>query len=588
MELTLSNPWGLLGLLAIPVIIAIHFLQRRSRTYVISTLFLVPQSPMQARSGSRFQFWRNSVSFWMQILAALLLTWLLVQPRWIAADFRQRVVVIYDSSVSMQAFPEAVESGLKEIVEAMTSISKRNEWILLPSEMRDGVLYRGDDADAFIEQAMTYVPSAGQHSLDTAFRLAAELGSDGVQRVIFLTDHINEVPPGVELVAIGLPLENVGFSGLSIETRDGVPMWRASVRNYGTQAKQLTWQLMVDGGLPVEATLDIPAGSTKVLTSRFPEAADAAVQLQLPDDAFKPDNRITIFQPQRKSVNHVMKEIGAFTERLLPVVESVAGSALATVPDGAHFIWSRIGSVDGANSEAPFTVQFAQQDPDNLKRMQGFYTVESDPLMDGLNWNSLVYCPLDETRELQANERPLLWHDKVPLISIRERSNGRDLYFNFDPHVSNALRLPGFLVLLNRFVVEGEATLALPYRDNFEGNQSLGLEHLRLDSLDELKFVDSLDPSTDQSISRGQTVRAPILASTFSVELNDESFLEASVYFAETTEADFKNADSANALIEKSIELVKNNSREDFLAPVWLVLLAAVFLLNWYFIAKGR
>lgn len=589
MELTLSNPWGLLGLLAIPVVIAIHFLQRRSRSYVVSTLFLVPVNPMEARSGSRFQFWRNSASFWMQILAVLLLTWILAQPRWIAADFRQRVVLIYDSSVSMQAFEAEVDAGLAEMVDDLERMSRRNEWILLPSNLREGMIYRGVDAGAFLEEAKRYRPEAGQHSLEGVLRFASEIGSGGQQRVIFLTDHIPESLPGsVELYAVGRSLDNVGFSGLRVESREGLPMWRASVRNYGGQAVSLQWQLSAGDAVPVTANLELLPRSTKVLTSRFPDDSDLAVALQLPDDAFAPDNRITVFQPKRKEVRHVLSGSAEFAEILSPVIESVAETSLGTEADEAHFIWTSGPDRMGVSHEARYTVQFAQQSADDPNRVQGFYAVESDPLMDGLNWNSLVYSPLAGAFEIGEDERALLWHDEVPLILIRDRIDGRDLFFNFDPLRSNALRLPGFLILLNRFVAEGEGTLPLASRENFEGNQSLGFERLTLDRSDQIALRDLSAEEVATQIPMGRVVRAPVMATELEATLNGEPLLEASVFFAETTEADFSAAASANNLVEKNRELIENNSREDFLTPVWLILLAVALLLNWYFCSKGR
>lgn len=589
MELTLANPWGLLGLLSIPAIVAIHCLQRRNRSHLVSTLFLVPQNPMAARSGSRFQFWRNSASFWMQVLVALLLTWVAAQPRWIAADFRQRVVLIYDASVSMQAFEQEVDVGLSEIVESMQEVSRYNEWLLLASDARSKVLYRGTDADQFLKAAMDYIPSSGQHSYEEVLRFSSQLGSEGAQRVIFLTDHIQPLPEDVELYAVGRPLENVGFSGLRIESRDGLPVWRASVRNYGQQPVRLEWQLKVGDAVPVEAALELAARSTKVLTSGFPSQSGVTVELQLPDDVFAPDNRITIFQPKRKDVLHTIIGSAEFIEALAPLIESVTQSSVTTGGANAHFEWIASSAEETGNRlTAPYTVRFNSQDGQGLQQVQGLYTVESDPLMEGLSWHALVYPRCTSVPEIAENERVLLWHNQVPLISVRERAEGCDLHIHFDPLQSNALRLPGFLILLNRFVTAGEMTLPLPYRANFEGNQSLGFEHLRLNPNDRLELSDHSLGAQARDLVPGQVERAPVLATTLSATLNASQLLEASVFFAETTEADLLGADSENGLTEKNRELIESNSREDFLTPVWLILAAGALLLNWYFIGKGR
>lgn|GEM_PF-3448187 len=43
--MTLANPLGLLALIAIPIVMAIHFLQRRAQVIPSSTLFLLEKNP---------------------------------------------------------------------------------------------------------------------------------------------------------------------------------------------------------------------------------------------------------------------------------------------------------------------------------------------------------------------------------------------------------------------------------------------------------------------------------------------------------------------------------------------------------------
>ena len=69
----LANPLGLLALLGIPTILAIHFLQRKAREIPVSTLFLLDQTRREAASGRRFDRLIPSIPLWMQLLAVLLL-----------------------------------------------------------------------------------------------------------------------------------------------------------------------------------------------------------------------------------------------------------------------------------------------------------------------------------------------------------------------------------------------------------------------------------------------------------------------------------------------------------------------------------
>ena len=98
MGIFFANPWGLLALAALPAIVAIHFLQEQSRRVRSSTLFLLERAAPLPAGGIRFEKFRNSLPFWMQILAALALAWLLADPRWVRNDSRQTVAVVLDSS----------------------------------------------------------------------------------------------------------------------------------------------------------------------------------------------------------------------------------------------------------------------------------------------------------------------------------------------------------------------------------------------------------------------------------------------------------------------------------------------------------
>lgn len=584
MELTLSNPWGLFALLGIPAVIAIHFLQRRQKRFLTSTLFLVPERQVQERKGALFQFWRNSLAFWMQILAVLLMTWLLAAPRWIASDWRQEVVLIHDASISMRAYDSERMVAISEMVDSISRLTSRTEWVLLPTDAREGVEFRGMDADALLAACRAYVPSSGQHSFEQAYQLADELNREDKARVILLTDHIPEsLPAGVECISIGRPVENVGFSGLAVERSGPELRWRASLRNYGVQARELTWRMERSGGLIYQASLTVPPRTTQVITSVFPEKGEGPLELIIPDDAFSPDNRIMFYPPEPKRMSYLVGGSDDFVQgmdlilRDLPPIgerrSEQVHMACVEVADAEQF---------PAAPSAPYSMQFREGGADE-RRIQGFYTAESHPLMEGLNWNALRYQPTAKEYTPGDEDLVLLWHEQLPLIVLSDAS---DLIFNFSPVQSNSLQLPAFIVLANRFLENCVAQLPLPSVENFEGAQSLGFEHLRLkpDDVFELWIGNQESP---RRIAPGQVVRAPINAVSLRADLNASPLLRGAVHFVETSEADFQEAEEHNQLEAGNKELIKNNSEEDFLATVWLLLLGAVLLLGWHAAARG-
>ncbi|HVJ45894.1 MAG TPA: BatA domain-containing protein, partial [Luteolibacter sp.] len=102
----LTNPLGLLALLGIPAVLAIHFLQRKAVELPVSTLFLLERTQREAASGRRFDRLIPSIPLWMQLLAVLLLTWFLTEPRYPKSGTVQRLAIVLDSSASMTVFKE--------------------------------------------------------------------------------------------------------------------------------------------------------------------------------------------------------------------------------------------------------------------------------------------------------------------------------------------------------------------------------------------------------------------------------------------------------------------------------------------------
>ncbi|MEZ7956525.1 MAG: hypothetical protein QMC23_07575 [Rubritalea sp.] len=52
----------------------------------------------------------NSIPLWLQLLIVLLITWLLVQPRFVKSNSTQRIAIVLDSSASMSVFTEETKS----------------------------------------------------------------------------------------------------------------------------------------------------------------------------------------------------------------------------------------------------------------------------------------------------------------------------------------------------------------------------------------------------------------------------------------------------------------------------------------------
>ena len=114
-----TNTTAFWALLAIPLITAIHFLQHKTKTQATATLFLLEALVPEAHEGNAWDRLRASRSFWMQILAVLLLTWVLAAPAWPGKDSGQTVVFILDDSANMTPFRQEAVNAVSEDMDAI-------------------------------------------------------------------------------------------------------------------------------------------------------------------------------------------------------------------------------------------------------------------------------------------------------------------------------------------------------------------------------------------------------------------------------------------------------------------------------------
>ncbi|NNE90460.1 MAG: hypothetical protein HKN23_02335, partial [Verrucomicrobiales bacterium] len=233
MSITFANLAGFWALLGIPIILAIHFLQRQSKLVTITTLFLLEQMKRESVSGKKFERLRNSIPLWLQLLAVLILTWLLVQPRWVKPESIQRIAIVLDGSASMSAFREPLAENLEKELAKLATAAKTTEFVVLDSRMDSEPVYNGTDLQELVTALNDWEPLGSAHDPGSALRVGRSLARTG-GLVIFATDHVTpDLPYNARLLAVGNEVANVGFAGIDVAPNaDGELTWKALVRNY--------------------------------------------------------------------------------------------------------------------------------------------------------------------------------------------------------------------------------------------------------------------------------------------------------------------------------------------------------------------
>jgi len=584
MPLVFANPAGFWALLGIPAILLIHFLQRQSVSLPASTLFLLDAVDRRSYEGRRFDRLRNSLPLWLQLLAVLILTWLLVEPRWTATRSVQRVVLVADSSASMAAFRDEALKRAGEALPDLTSGGVRATYTVLESHPRGENLYRGGSIADLVDALRDWNPADSAHSPEAALRVGRSLaGTDGT--LVFLTDHEGDsLPFDAARLAVGEPIDNVGLAGLRVDTDGERPTWEVTVRNYADSKQDRSWFLASGERRTAPRRIELATGATRPLTGRFPEGA-ARATLALEPDEFPRDDRHHLVVPKPKRLLVVRSVAEGSEEFVADIVESLENTEPPGEGESPDLAFTTYDPLD-PDPIPPTAVVFVHQQSVPESYFAGPIAAANHPLMNHLEWQGLIArrTPAVPPAEIDT---PLLWQGDRTLVFLRQDGERRQLVFNFDVARSNAARLPAFIVLVDRFAArirEGEVALR---RDNVELGQPLRIAFDTGEGAPPLTRVSEQGERT-YPLGRASLLRAPPEPGFFQVRQGERLLFDGAVHFADTREADFSEAASVSELEGLAGEIAERRSRPDPWWQLWLAALILLALAIWYALSRPQ
>ena len=579
MQLIFGQPLGLWALLGIPIVLLIHLLQHEAKRHRISTLFLVEHISMDGREGRVLDRIRSSLQLWLQLLAVLLLTWVLLQPRWISRDSFQRVIVVLDDSASMSAFRDEVAQVLRDELPPFQERAAFTEWTLLPSSRESSTLYSGSALPELLAGLGAWRPTRGEHDLQPVLRVAQGLaGRGGV--VLLVSDRLHDnVSMGVQQVAVGESVANCGFSGIRVTRDDAGPTWNAVVRNYGNEVAERTWWVEVGGRQAEARTITIPPGESHMLSGPFPDA-DSFV-LKLHGDRFAMDDALPVVRPRAKTLGidvAVHGELKPIVRRVVDTLDDVETSVRGLVPD-VELLSFRAPGVPGPRTDA---ICLCSEVADGGVDATGMVLVEDHPLVRGLAWQGLVAGRLANLTSRDGDD-VLVWQGEHPLVLLRTTGATRQLIFAFDVVNSNAAQQPAFVLVMHRFV----ESVRQAKRGRVATNVELGqLVPIPLEGeTGELLVLDPDQPDAEPMqrlpARHASLFRAPDQPQRFHVMQGRDVLLDGAAHFADVREADFRACTSGSDMTEVLRSVEVRNSKPDPLLPLWMVLLGCVMMWSW-------
>ena len=177
--MTFNNPWGLLGLISIPVILALHMFRERQNRYVVSSLklwdFLEPE--VHGNKARRIPF---SWLLVLDLLAAILLSLAWSQPSIdipLPVKSGRHVILLMDNSTSMLARdvnPDRLSVAKREASTLLNSLGPQDMATVITFGAQTRIIgdSRQDDLNTLLETISDLTAGGSGQPLQEALMLA--------------------------------------------------------------------------------------------------------------------------------------------------------------------------------------------------------------------------------------------------------------------------------------------------------------------------------------------------------------------------------------------------------------------------------
>ncbi|MCS7167442.1 MAG: BatA and WFA domain-containing protein [Gemmatales bacterium] len=327
-----TAPWALLGLVAVPVLVAIYWLRFRYRPVPVSTLLFWRDVPELREAGIRWERLHLPLLFFLELLVILLLVGAALGLHVLMPDRSRPLIVILDDSLSMQAGqPSArqqAEQALRELLRQHRFAAVR---LLLAGPTPQWLGHAVQDVrevESLLRHWQCLEPTA---ALDRALATAREWGGREALLLV-LTDappEVADAQASFQWWAFGSAQTNLAITHAvrtATPERDRMVL---EVANFSTETQSTTLSLRWADNVLQSTPLTLLPGESQTLHYTVPAQA-SVIEASLPQDALEWDNRVWLVHHTKPTVR-VHVEVSQ--ARLRSALEKALQAAGQTVFD---------------------------------------------------------------------------------------------------------------------------------------------------------------------------------------------------------------------------------------------------------------
>ena len=330
----LQNTWGLLALLAVPVIIILYLLKQKHEEYITSSLRLWQTALQDVEANAPWQKLKRNILMFLQIAAIVLLALILSEP-FLRGGGKSggAAMIVIDCSLSMQSTdiqPSRFEAAKKDALKLVEASSPGTSFSLIASDSKPYiVLHKVDDKNRVIQEIKNLRvtdtaedPDRTVELVDMLIREDPEILTswfgDGVRPALGDTASYFSYNRNGDNYAVTLLTQRKHQSGQTMTVL-------SRIANFSLREAELDVSLYSDGNFVDARRVSVDAGKIEsVYWTDIPESSSKLECTIDTEDVLKKDNTAGVINHTNKTARVLLAtKKNIFLEKVLGLLPSL-------------------------------------------------------------------------------------------------------------------------------------------------------------------------------------------------------------------------------------------------------------------------
>ena len=462
-------------MLSIPFILWLHLFRQRPKSKKVSSLILWSTLQPTNIAGPQKEKLSRSLSLYLELLVALLLSLLLAQPKSCLSE-AEHLIYIIDTSASMTA-QDLHLSILQNIQDELQSMGPENKVTIISAGNTPSIVIGpyGHTWDALQQLAeLQFLDSNAD--IAEGINIAKNITSG---QIVVWSDHPPptdnaDFPMGDNITwhAIGKSLPNIGIVQAKIHQNE----LQFKIANANDTDAQAEVMLKIDQNQQSESIV-IPANATLEKNYQLPsQFQDCEIILSpLQEDGLQVDNKVYLTKNNHRSIKLSLdlpetfqKKMGLFHGNAIAPIERLGFNIEWVTALQADILFTNRTLGGGPNT---WRITILSDDSTH-KLSTTLFSNKQHPLLHNVQMGNVVWA-FDPKRKLEG--LPLIEINGQPVMSEVIQNDGlRRVYtFNWHPLYSNWTQQPSWPILLSTLLQQRNLLIPGLLQSNIEGHDLL-------------------------------------------------------------------------------------------------------------------